>query len=74
MRTMNTLYCNKCGAPNSADAQFCSRCGGALNPVRAAHGYSSCFGPGWGELLRARQRRSWIWIWRILDSSRCLHH
>src|SRR5438445_7514121 len=31
-----TLYCNKCGAPNSVEAQFCSRCGGALNPVPAA--------------------------------------
>src|SRR5207245_10420678 len=28
-----TLYCNKCGAPNSVEAQFCSRCGSALNPV-----------------------------------------
>ena len=28
-----TLYCNKCGTPNSADARFCSRCGGALNPA-----------------------------------------
>ena len=34
---MNTiLYCNKCGAPNSVEAQFCSRCGDALNPVPAA--------------------------------------
>jgi uncharacterized RDD family membrane protein YckC len=33
-----TLYCNKCGAPNSVDAQFCSRCGGVLNPVAAAPG------------------------------------
>src|SRR5215470_8290472 len=32
-----TLYCNQCGAPNSAEARFCSRCGGALNPVSAAH-------------------------------------
>src|SRR5207244_2097168 len=31
-----TLYCNKCGAPNSVEAQFCSRCGGAVNPVPAA--------------------------------------
>src|SRR5437763_17029592 len=31
-----TLYCNKCGAPNSVEAQFCSRCGSALNPVPAA--------------------------------------
>ena len=31
-----TLYCNKCGAPNSVEAQFCSHCGGALNPVPAA--------------------------------------
>jgi uncharacterized RDD family membrane protein YckC len=31
-----TLYCNKCGTPNSVDAQFCSRCGGALNPLPAA--------------------------------------
>ncbi|HKN31905.1 MAG TPA: RDD family protein [Terriglobales bacterium] len=30
-----TLYCNKCGAANSAEAQFCSRCGSALNPVSA---------------------------------------
>ncbi len=28
-----TLYCNKCGAPNDAAAQFCSRCGTALNPA-----------------------------------------
>ena len=31
-----TLYCNKCGTPNSAEARFCSRCGGALNAVSAA--------------------------------------
>jgi uncharacterized RDD family membrane protein YckC len=31
-----TFYCNKCGAPNSVEAQFCSRCGGALNPVPVA--------------------------------------
>src|SRR2546425_11594520 len=31
-----TLYCNKCGAPNSLEAQFRSRCGGALTPVPAA--------------------------------------
>src|SRR5213080_4272790 len=37
VHAMNTtLYCNKCGAPNSIEAQFCSRCGGALNPVPAA--------------------------------------
>jgi len=30
-----TLYCNQCGTPNSAEARFCSRCGGALNPVSA---------------------------------------
>jgi hypothetical protein len=30
-----TLYCNKCGTPNSVEAQFSSRCGGALNPVPA---------------------------------------
>jgi len=28
-----TLYCNKCGAPNAASAQFCGRCGAALNPA-----------------------------------------
>ena len=27
-----TLYCNKCGTPNAATAQFCSRCGTAVNP------------------------------------------
>ena len=31
-----TLYCNKCGAPNAAEAQFCSRCGTALNPAVSA--------------------------------------
>jgi uncharacterized RDD family membrane protein YckC len=31
-----TLYCNKCGTPNSAEARFCSRCGGALNALSAA--------------------------------------
>src|SRR5215471_14499410 len=36
-----TLYCNKCGTPNSADARFCSRCGGALNPVSAAQSPSA---------------------------------
>ena len=25
-----TLYCNKCGAPNAATAQFCGRCGAGL--------------------------------------------
>jgi len=28
-----TLYCNQCGNPNPAGAQFCSRCGTALVPV-----------------------------------------
>jgi len=28
-----TLYCNKCGAPNATSAQFCGRCGTALNPA-----------------------------------------
>jgi len=30
-----TLYCNKCGAPNTATAQFCGRCGAGLNPAAA---------------------------------------
>jgi uncharacterized RDD family membrane protein YckC len=28
-----SIYCNKCGAPNEATAQFCSRCGTIFNPV-----------------------------------------
>ena len=36
-----TLFCNKCGAPNDASAQFCSRCGAALNPVRGLAGPGS---------------------------------
>ena len=36
-----TLYCNKCGTPNSAEARFCSRCGGALNPIPAAQSPSA---------------------------------
>ncbi len=31
-----TLFCNKCGAPNAAAATFCSRCGTALNPGSTA--------------------------------------
>lgn len=31
-----TFFCTKCGAPNSAQAQFCNRCGTALSPVPAA--------------------------------------
>lgn len=31
-----TLYCNKCGAPNAASAQFCNRCGTVLTPAPAA--------------------------------------
>lgn len=31
-----TFYCNKCGAPNEATAQFCARCGVAVNPAVAA--------------------------------------
>lgn len=31
-----TLYCNKCGSPNAAAAQFCSRCGTALTPAMAS--------------------------------------
>ena len=31
-----TLFCNKCGAPNAASAQFCARCGVALNPAASA--------------------------------------
>ncbi len=30
-----TFYCNKCGAPNAATAQFCGRCGAGLNPAAA---------------------------------------
>lgn len=30
------LFCNKCGTPNAANAQFCSRCGAAMGPVPAA--------------------------------------
>lgn len=30
-----TFFCNKCGAQNSAGAQFCSRCGAPANPVAA---------------------------------------
>ena len=28
-----TFFCTKCGAPNSAQAQFCNRCGTALSPL-----------------------------------------
>jgi uncharacterized RDD family membrane protein YckC len=28
-----THFCNKCGTPNDASAQFCSRCGAAFNPA-----------------------------------------
>lgn len=28
-----TFFCNKCGSPNTASAQFCGRCGTALNPA-----------------------------------------
>jgi uncharacterized RDD family membrane protein YckC len=31
-----SFFCNKCGAPNEASAQFCSRCGTTLNPVSTA--------------------------------------
>jgi len=31
-----SLFCNKCGAPNDASAQFCSRCGTTFNPVSAS--------------------------------------
>jgi len=34
-----TFYCNKCGAPNPAEAQFCSRCGASVRPVAAAPVY-----------------------------------
>jgi uncharacterized RDD family membrane protein YckC len=30
-----THFCNKCGAQNDANAQFCSRCGTSFNPVVA---------------------------------------
>jgi len=30
-----TLYCNKCGAPNTAGNQFCSRCGASMGPAVA---------------------------------------
>jgi uncharacterized RDD family membrane protein YckC len=33
-----TLYCNKCGTPNDAAAQFCSRCGTVLNPAMTPAG------------------------------------
>jgi len=31
-----TFFCTKCGAPNSAQAQFCNRCGSALSPLQGA--------------------------------------
>ncbi|MFZ0479104.1 MAG: RDD family protein [Terriglobales bacterium] len=31
-----TFFCNKCGAPNDGSAQFCGRCGSAINPAVAA--------------------------------------
>lgn len=31
-----TFFCNKCGAQNTAGAQFCSRCGTPTNPSPAA--------------------------------------
>ena len=31
-----TFFCTKCGASNSAQAQFCSRCGSALSPLPGA--------------------------------------
>ena len=31
-----TLFCNKCGAPNAVAATFCNRCGVALNPPAGA--------------------------------------
>jgi uncharacterized RDD family membrane protein YckC len=31
-----SFFCNKCGAPNDAGAQFCSRCGAAFSPVTAS--------------------------------------
>ncbi len=33
---MNGTFCNKCGAPNAASAQFCGRCGAAFNPPAPA--------------------------------------
>src|ERR1700674_4420006 len=40
-----TLYCNKCGTPNSVEAQFCSRCGTALNPLPAAQSPAATAAP-----------------------------
>ena len=30
------LFCNKCGTPNAANAQFCSSCGAAMGPAPGA--------------------------------------
>jgi len=30
------IFCNKCGAPNAATAQFCGRCGAGLVPAAAS--------------------------------------
>jgi uncharacterized membrane protein YvbJ len=43
------VYCTKCGAENSEDAQNCSKCGASLNPApyRATRRYREedmCFG------------------------------
>src|ERR1700682_1393574 len=40
-----TLYCNKCGTPNSVEGQFCSRCGSALNPLPAAQSPAATVAP-----------------------------
>jgi uncharacterized RDD family membrane protein YckC len=31
-----TFFCNKCGAQNAADAQFCVRCGAPVNPAASS--------------------------------------
>jgi len=63
-----TLYCNQCGAPNSAEARFCSRCGATTNIASAGPGPSapiavagSAVAPGpYAPAVRAAYGGFWI--------------
>jgi len=47
------IFCNKCGAPNAAAAQFCGRCGSALVPAAVPAQAGVHYGGFWIRVVAA---------------------
>jgi uncharacterized RDD family membrane protein YckC len=60
-----TLFCTKCGAPNPAAAQFCSRCGVSMGPAAVPVQLSPVPGaayPPAGPIAQVGSRYGGFWI------------